>query len=265
MEVLPGPCPAVRTLVVAPSDSPACALAQRLIDGAALKVLDQAHTATEALTMALAMQPELMLLDPGLKPVGAAELAASLHDPAPQIVWLTLEVVRRCLAADDPQRVNAALRGLPRRRLGVEVRHLIVLEHGRFTTLDLADIRWLELPDARHATVLLHGFGEHHVLHRRLGGLLDDLPPGAMLRCQNRVAVAPAHVLEVLLHDKRRATLLLDNGTRLACGPQFRPALEAALQALDTPGASADQPPTPSRWSAPWRLDDPRGPGDGSA
>ena len=49
------------------------------------------------------MQPELMLLDPGLKPVGAAELAASLHDPAPQLVWLTHDVVRRCLAADDPQ------------------------------------------------------------------------------------------------------------------------------------------------------------------
>ena len=121
----------MRTLVVARSDSPACALAQRLIDSAALKVLDHAHTATEALTMALAMQPELLLLDPGLKPVAAAELAASLHDPAPQIVWLTHDIVRRCLAADGPQRVNDALKRLPRRRLGVEVRHLIVLEHGR--------------------------------------------------------------------------------------------------------------------------------------
>jgi len=255
----------MRTLVVAPSGSPACALAQRLIDAAALKVLDHAHTATEALAMARALQPELMLLDPGLKPLGAAELAASLHDPAPQLVWLTHEVVRRCVAAEGPQRVNDALKRLPRRRLGVEVRRLIVLEQGRFTTLDVADIRWLELPDARHPAVLLHGFSESHVLHRRLGGLLDDLPPGGMLRCQNRVAVAPLHVLEALPHDKSRATLLMDNGTRLACGPQFWPALEASLRELDTPVAAADRPPTPSRWSAPWRLDGPPGPDDGAA
>lgn len=263
MEVLSGPRPAVRTLVVAPSDSPACALAQRLIDGAVLKVLDHAHTATEALAMALAMQPDLMLLDPGLKPVGAAELAASLHDPAPQLVWLTHDIVRRCLAAEDSQRVKATLRRLPRRRLGVEVRQLIVLEHGRFTTLDLAEIRWLELPDARHPALLLHGFSESHVLHRRLGSLLDDLPPGSVLRCQNRVAVAPGHVLEALPNDKRGATLLLDNGTRLACGPQFWPALEAALRTQDTTVASADEPPTPSRWSAPWRLDAPPVAGEG--
>ncbi|HEY8878061.1 MAG TPA: LytTR family transcriptional regulator DNA-binding domain-containing protein [Roseateles sp.] len=246
----------MRTVVVAPANSPACALAQRLIDAAALNVLDQAHTAVEALSMALAMQPELMLLDPGLKPIGAAELAASLHDPAPQLVWLTHDVVRRCLAAECPQHVNAALKRLPRRRMGVEVGHLVVLEEGRFMTLDLADIRWLELPDARHPTLLvLHGFSESHVLRRRLTGLLDDLPPGRMLRCQNRVAVAPAHVLEALPHEKHGATLLLDNGTRLACGPQFWPALQAALQALDTPVASVDQPAAPSRWSAPWRLD----------
>ncbi len=261
----PAPLTAMRTLVVARSDSPACAMARRLIDSAALTVLDHAHTATEALAMALALQPELMLLDPGLKPVGAAELTASLHDPAPQIVWLTHDVVRRCLAVEGPLRVNALLKRLPRRRLGVEVRQLIVLAHGRFTTVDLADILWLELPDARHpAPLLLHAFGEQHVLHRRLGGLLDDLPPGSMLRCQNRVAVAPAHVLEALPHDKHGATLLLDNGTRLACGPQFWPGLELALRALDTPVASADQPAAPSRWSAPWRLDTPQR-DDGSA
>jgi len=256
----------MRTLVVARPDSPACAMARRLIDCAALTVLDHVHTATEALAMALAMQPELMLLDPGLKPGGAAaELAASLHDPAPQIVWLTHDVVRRCTATEDPQRVNAALKRLPRRRLGVEVRHLIVLEHGRFTTLDLADIRWLELPDARHpALLLLHAFSEQHVLHRRLGGLLDDLPPGSMLRCQNRVAVAPSHVLEALPHDRHGATLLLDNGTRLACGPQFWPALELALRSLDTTVASADEPAAPSRWSAPWSLDAQPRPEDGS-
>jgi len=259
---LPSPLTAVRTLVVARSDSPARALAQRLIDGAALEVLDHAHTAAEALTMALAMQPELMLLDPGLKPVGAAELAASLHDPLPQIVWLTHDVVRRCLAAGDPQRVNTALKRLPRRRLGVEVLHLMVLAHGRLTTVDMAEVLWLESPDARHPLLLLHGFSEQHVLHRRLTGLLEDLPPGGMLRCQNRVAVAPAHVLEALPHDKHGATLLLDNGTRLACGPQFWPTLELALRALDTPVASADEPSAPSRWSAPWRLDTP--PDEGS-
>ncbi|MGM9484469.1 hypothetical protein ACS5PN_24955 [Roseateles sp. NT4] len=254
----------MRTLLVARSDSPACALAQRLIDAAALKVLDHAHNATEALAMTLALQPELMLLDPGLKPVGAAELAASLHDPAPQIVWLTHDVVRRCLAAEGSQRVNAALMRLPRRRLGVEVRRLVVLEHGFFTTLDLDDIRWLELPDARHPALLLHGFSGRHVMHRRLGGLLDDLPPASMLRCQNRTAVAPSHVLEALPNNKHGATLLLDNGTRLACGPQFWPALQAALRTLDAVVASADEPSAPSRWSAPWRLDVLPRPDDGS-
>jgi len=255
----------MRTLVVARLDSPACALAQRLIEGAALPVLGHAQAATEALAMALALQPELLLLDPGLKPVGAAELAASLHDPAPRLVWLSHELVRRCLAAPDPLRRRALLAELPRRRLGVEVRRLVVLEHGRFVTLDVDEIRWLELPDARHpALSLLHGFSEQHVLHRRLADLLDDLPPGRMLRCQTRVAVAPAHVLEALPHEKRGATLLLDNGTRLACGPQFWPALETALRVAEAHVASTDQPDTPSRWSAPWRLDAAPPPDDGA-
>lgn len=245
----------MRTLIVARPDSPACALARRLIDSAALCVLAQAHSASEALTMTLALQPELVLLDPGLKPVGAAELAASLHDPAPRLVWLAHDVVRRCVSAGDPQRVNAALLSLPRRRLGVEVQRLLVLAQGQVTLLDLADIRWLELPDGRHPALLVHSFGAQHLLHRRLAELLDDLPPGRLLRCQTRVAVAPAHVLEALPHDNGRATLLLDNGTRLACGPQYWPALQAALREQATAVAPADLPPTPSRWSAPWLLD----------
>ncbi|MFN3304925.1 MAG: LytTR family DNA-binding domain-containing protein [Roseateles sp.] len=245
----------MRALIVARPDSPACNLARRLIDSAALRVLGQAHSAGEALAMTLALQPELLLLDPGLKPVGAAELAASLHDPAPKLVWLTHDVVRRCVAAGDPQRVNAALLSLPRRRLGVEVQRLLVLADGHIGLLDLADIRWLALPDGRHPALLLHSFGAQHLLQRRLTELLDDLPPGRLLRCQTRVAVAPAHVLEALPHDNGRATLLLDNGTRLACGPQYWPALQAALREQATAVAPADHPATPSRWSAPWRLD----------
>ncbi|HEY0955977.1 MAG TPA: response regulator transcription factor [Roseateles sp.] len=246
---------APRALLVARSDSPACALAQRLVDAAALRVLDRAETATEALTMTLALQPELLLMDPGLRPINAAELATSLHDPAPQLVWLTHDVVRRCVAAGDPQRVNAALRALPRRRMGVEVNQLLVLEQGHFTRVDLAEVRWMELPDPRRASVLMHGFREQHLLQRRFAELLDDLPPGRLLRCQTRVAVAPAHVLEALPHDNKRATLLLDNGMRLACGPQYWPALEEALRQRDTPVAPTDRPSTPSRWRAPWRLD----------
>jgi two-component system LytT family response regulator len=240
-------------------------MAQRLIDAAALDVLGQAHTAIEALSMALALQPELMLLDPGLKPLGAAELAASLHEPGPLLVWLSHDVLRRCLPAEGSQHASDALKRLPRRRLGVEVRRLVVLENGRFTTLDLSDIRWLELPDARHPTLLvLHDFADSHVMHRRLTGLLDDLPPGRMLRCQNRVAAAPAHVLEALSHEGRRATLLLDNGTRLACGQQFWPAWESALRALDAPVASADAQASLGRWSAPWRQDSAMPPDDGT-
>lgn len=248
--------PAMRTLLVAHADSPACTLARRLLDSAALRLLDQAQTAAEGLAMTLALQPDLLLLDPGLKPVGAAELVASLHHPAPRVAWLTHDMVRRCAAAGAPQDVNAALARLPRRRLGVEVARLLVMAHGGFQTLDLADIRWLELPDSRHPLVRLHGFGDQHVMHRRLSDLLDDLPPGSLLRCQTRVAVAPAHVLEALPHDNKRATLLLDNGTRLSCGPQYWPALQAALRELDAHVARADQPSTPSRWRAPWRQDE---------
>ncbi|MFK4704657.1 DNA-binding LytR/AlgR family response regulator [Roseateles asaccharophilus] len=246
---------ATRALLVARPDSPACAMAQRLVEAAALQILDQAQTATEALTMTLALQPDVLLLDPGLRPVNAAELATSLHDPAPRLVWLAHDVVRRCVAAGDAQRVNATLLALPRRRMGVEVSQLLVLEHGLITRLDLADVRWMELPDPRRASVLLHGFREQHMLQRRFAELLDDLPPGRLLRCQTRVAVAPAYVLEALPHDNKRATLLLDNGTRLTCGPQYWPALEEALRQRATPVAPTDRPFTPSRWSAPWRLD----------
>lgn len=246
---------AMRALIVARTDSPACALAQRLVEAAGLQLLAQARSAAEALTLTLALRPELLLLDPELKPVSAAELAASLPHPAPRVAGLTDELVCRCIAAGDAPRVAAALCALPRRRLGGEVTQLLVPEQGRFTALPLADIRWIELPDARHALLRLQSFREQHVLHRRLADLLEDLPPGMLLRCQTRVAVAPAHVLEALPRDDGRATLLLDNGSRLACGAQYWPALAGALREQDKPVAPIDRPPTPSRWSAPWRLD----------
>lgn len=253
---------APRALLVARSESPACAIARRLADAGGLQMLEHAQTATEALVMTQALRPDLLLLDPGLQPVNAAELATSLPDPAPRLVWLAHDVVRRCVAAGDALRISAALLALPRRRMGVAVNRLLVQAHGHVASLDLAEVRWMELPDLRRACVLLHAFREQHTLQRRFAELLDDLPPGRLLRCQTRVAVAPAHVLEALPHDNKRATLLLDNGTRLACGPQYWPALQLALRERDTPVAPADRPPTPSRWSAPWRLDSQAAPDD---
>lgn len=211
---------------------PACEQARQLVDAAQLRLLDRAETAAEALTMVLALKPELLLLDPALQPVNAAELAASLHEPMPQLVWLTPEVAQRCAAAGDTRQARSFLMHLPRRRLGGAVGRLIVLEQGRVRSVGLDDIRWMELPDRNRPALLLHGFSERHLLHRRLHGLLTDLPPGRMLRCHPRVAVAPAHVLEALPRGGRSATLLLDNGTRLACGTQFWPAWQKALQAL---------------------------------
>ena len=114
-----------------------------------------------------------------------------------------------------------------------------LLEQGQVRSLGVDEIRWMELPDRNRPALLLHGFSERHLLHRRLHGLLTDLPPGRMLRCHPRVAVAPAHVLEALPRGTRSATLLLDNGTRLACGTQFWPAWQKALQALGRPAAAA--------------------------
>lgn len=232
----------MRALLVAQADSPACEQARQLAATASLRLLDRAGTAAEALTMTLALKPELLLLDPGLTPVNAAELAASLHEPTPQLVWLTHDVVQRCSEAGSDRQAAALLMSLPRRRLGVEVGRLMVLEQGRVHSLALDEIRWMELPDRRRPALLLHGFSERHLLPRRLHGLLTDLPPGRMLRCHPRVAVAPAHVLEALPRAVRGATLLLDNGMRLACGTQFWPAWQAALQTLGkriAPGLAA--------------------------
>jgi DNA-binding LytR/AlgR family response regulator len=221
----------MRALLVTPPHSPASALAQRLVACACLQLLDQVATAAEGLAMAIALRPDVMLIDPNLAPVNAAELAASLHEPAPHLVWLTPDIVWRC-ENGDARRARALLTIQQRPHRAPEVNQLLLLAQGEMRSLPVREIRWMELPDRRRPLLHLHVFSQHHQLHRGLQGLLTDLAPGRLLRCHPRVAAAPAQVLEALPHADGRATLQLDNGTRLACGKPFWPAMLRALLAL---------------------------------
>lgn len=245
-------------ILIVDDEPPARARLRRLLalepDVAAL---DEAADGVAALARIAAWRPDALLLDIDMPELSGIELAASLPEPAPLVVFVTAHdryalQAFECAAVDyllkpcDPVRLRRTLQRV-RQRLAERVadgtagqpapvqlpalpalplRQLLVTERGVTRVVRIEDIQWLETADNY---VVLHTAAGGALLRQTLAGLLARLGPG-FVRCHRRAAVQLAWVEQVVALDKGDAALALRGGARVPCSRQYRLDVVAGLQ-----------------------------------
>ncbi|MBI3101239.1 MAG: response regulator [Burkholderiales bacterium] len=237
----------MRVLIV-DDEAPARARLQRLLQAfAEVQVVGQARDGHEALQMVASLRPDVVLLDVQMPGLNGLDVAASLPEPAPTLVFVTAydhyaaqafdtDAVDYLLKPVEPERLARTVDRLraqlnaPRR--GTAPRppsQLLIADLGRMHIVRVADIDWLQAAD--NYVVVHHAHGAP-LMRRTLVGLLADLGSG-FVRTHRGAAVALARVVQVRRLAKGDATVLLRGGAQVPCSRQYRTALMASLGAPD--------------------------------
>jgi two-component system, LytTR family, response regulator len=237
----------VRVLIV-DDEAPARARLRRLLESlAGVEVAGEAADGAAALEQAEALRPDAIFLDVQMPEVSGFDVAASLPDDGPALVFVTA-FDRYALQAFDtaavdyllkpvaPDKLERALQRLRAARSAARPQArqpssapqtLLIGDRGATHVVRCADIDHLRAADNY---VEVHFHGRQLLMRRTLAALLADLGPG-FARCHRSAAVALAAVAAVLPRDKGDATLRLRSGAELPCSRQYRAALVARLQA----------------------------------
>lgn len=236
----------MRCLIV-DDEAPARARLRRLLLAHAdITVVGEAAGGDEALQQVIALAPELILLDVQMPGASGLDVAASLPDPAPAVVFVTAydryaieafdaDAIDYLLKPAEPERLARALervraargaREAAPRRQPAAPQQLLIPDRGRTHVLPLAEIRWLEAADNY---VAVHGDGRVPLMRRTLAALLHDLGDG-FVRTHRSAAVALAHVQRVDVGEGGDALVILSGGAQAPCSRTHRAALLARLQ-----------------------------------
>jgi two-component system LytT family response regulator len=230
----------MRVLIV-DDEPPARARLRRLLEAVEdVEIAGEARDGADALAQVDALAPDAVFLDVQMPGPSGLDVAASLADPAPAVVFVTAfdhyalqafdaAAVDYLLKPVDPERLARALQRL-RAKLGAPARpapsKLLIPERGRTHVVAVAEITWLEAADNY---VVVHAGERAPLMRRTLAGLLADLGAGFM-RVHRSAAVALAHVTAVEPEEKGDATVVLRDGARVACSRQHRAALVERLR-----------------------------------
>ena len=232
----------MRVLIV-DDEAPARERLRRLLRAfAGVEVVAEAGDAEQALAHVAEFAPDAVFLDVQMPGASGLDVAASLPEPAPALVFVTAHdryaldafdaaALDYLLKPIDPRRLERAierLRGrgaVATRPHGAAARQLLVPDRGRTHVIAIADIVWLEAADNY---VVVHTPQRAPLMRRTLSGLLDDLGPG-FARCHRGAAVALAHVVRVLPRGKGDFALVLSGGIEVAGSRQFRDDVLARL------------------------------------
>jgi two-component system LytT family response regulator len=224
----------MRVLIV-DDEAPARAKLRRMLAAwSDIDVVGEAADGAAALGRVAALNPDAVFLDVQMPEASGLDVAASLPDGGPAIVFVTA-FDRYALQAFDahatdyllkpvePERLARAVhrlreRGATARLATPPCTNLLIPDRGRTHVVRRAEIRWLEAAD-NYVTV--HARGRPLLMRRTLAGLLADLGDG-FVRCHRSAAVAIAHVAKVQARDKGDATLVLHDGTQVPCSRQHR-------------------------------------------
>jgi two-component system LytT family response regulator len=235
-------------LLIVDDERPARAKLRHLLaqqDGIA--AVEEAADGIEALERIATFRPDALLLDIEMPELSGIELAASLPEPAPLVVFVTAYERYACQAFDadaidyllkpyDGDRLGRALARL-RKKLAARpagqpaalppapLEQLLVSERGVTRVVRVADIRWIETADNY---VVLHTATSSPLLRQTLAGLVDRLGP-AFVRCHRRAAVAVGWIEKIVALDKGDGELLLRGGARVPCSRQYRADVLARL------------------------------------
>jgi two-component system LytT family response regulator len=220
-------------------------LRRLLAQEADVDAIEEACDGIDALRQVAGFAPDALFLDIQMPGVSGLELAASLPQPAPLVVFVTAfdqyaisafdaNAIDYLLKPWDAQRLRRAMLRL-RERLqarsaqpalaaaepALPVRQLLVSERGVIHIVRVEDIGWIETADNY---VVLHTPGAQPLLRQTLAGLLPRLGPG-FVRCHRRAAVQLAWIERVNALERGDCELVLRGGARVPCSRQFRAAL----------------------------------------
>ena len=243
------PEPPLRVLI-ADDEAPARRQLRRVLDAlAGVELVGEAADGLEALRLAEALRPDLLILDISMPTLDGLEVAANLPAAgAPQVIFATafdahairafdLAAVDYLLKPWDAERLLRALdRARQRRATGHPpvalppglggVRRVLVRDDDALRPLDCANILAIQ---ARDNQVVLHTAERDWLLREPLGALLDRLQYPDLLRVHRSHAVNLRHVREMLPLHKGDGDLILSDGRRV---PYSRTCREALLKAL---------------------------------
>ncbi|MFC0251308.1 LytR/AlgR family response regulator transcription factor [Massilia consociata] len=212
---------------------------------AGVEAVAEAADGHAALAMLPGFRPDALLLDIQMPELFGIDLAASLPQPGPLVVFVTAyddyalrafdaNAIDYLLKPFDQERLHRALDRLRQRcasaapsspASGLPVRQLLVTERGATRVVRVADIEWLETADNY---VALHTRQDAPLLRHTLAGLLAQLGP-EFVRCHRRAAVRVTAIERILPLDKGDCELVLRSGARLPCSRQYRGNLRLAL------------------------------------
>jgi two-component system LytT family response regulator len=232
-------------LLIVDDEAPARVRLRRLLAAfAGVEVVGEAGDADAALAAVATLAPQALLLDIQMPGASGLDLAASLPEPAPAVVFVSAHghyalpafdaaAVDYLLKPVEPERLGRALHRL-RERLRQRAAapmlpapaQLLVPDRGRLHVVACAEIVWLEAAD--NYVVVHAADGRAPLMRRTLAALLADLGPGFM-RTHRSAAVALAQVAAVLPGERGDAELLLRGGARVPCSRAQRAAVQAAL------------------------------------
>jgi two-component system LytT family response regulator len=231
----------MRVLIV-DDEPPARARLLRLLGAIAdVEVVGAAHDGEDALNQVASFTPDAIFLDVQMPGASGLDVAASLPDPAPAVVFVTAfdqyalqafdaAAVDYLLKPVEPERLARAVQRL-RERVGARLRpapaKLLIPDRGRTHVVPVEEILWLEAADNY---VVVHTADRAPLMRRTLAGLLDDLGEG-FVRTHRSAAVALAHVTAVEPLEKGDATLVLRGDVQVPCSRQFRSAVIERLHA----------------------------------
>lgn len=210
-----------------------------------IDAIDEAADGIAALEYLPELRPDALFVDIQMPELSGLDLAASLPQPAPLVVFVTAfdeyaisafdaNAIDYLLKPFDTARLQRALQRLrDRLRTGAPgtplpalagagpVTKLLVPERSGTRILPVADIHWIETADNY---VVLHTAAGQPLLRQTLAHLLGQLGERFM-RCHRRAAVQLALIERVVPLDKGDCELVLRGGARVPCSRQFRQAV----------------------------------------
>jgi two-component system LytT family response regulator len=247
-------------VLIVDDERPARAKLRRLVaQQSGVSAIEEAADGIEALRAVEAFRPDLMLLDIQMPEVGGLELAASLPEPAPLIVFVTAHDAHALrafeLGAADyllkPYDEARVVQALQRARVRLQGRgddggtsasghgapasiartplpapaRLLVKDGEALRVVAVRDVDWLE---AAGNYVVLHTGRSKPMLRRTLQALVEQLGP-PFVRVHRGHAVNVERVESVVPLFKGDCELVLAGGARVPCSRQYRDALHASL------------------------------------
>ena len=241
-------------IVIVDDELPARARLRRLLLAHPdVNVVGEASDGEQALQQAINLTPDALLLDIQMPGVSGLDVAASLSEPAPAVVFVTAfdqfalqafdaAAVDYLLKPIEPERLARALQRLRDRQSFALApsnspsnwpsrpppTRLLIPDRGRTHVIAVADIQWLEAADNY---VVVHTATQAPLMRRTLAGLLHDLGSG-FVRTHRSFAVALSQVAHLQTHGRGDSVVVLRDGRELACSRQHRAALHARLSSL---------------------------------